>query len=687
MMLSDCYCQSVLACFLVAGLAVTANAQNSSPAEGTIRVGGMTLRYETPRQMRAYEKVSIKYKLDGLGDACVEAVATDNPAYEKYFDTAIPHQVAARFDYLSEDAENAKFRVTNTGDTIWKVCGYGEVSLHGAEAARFLPHEIAPKESFEREIPVRLLAPADGKGDARVVGLDIGYGDSRGSLEPDLTITTAFAKNEVGKSLEASCNFRTYPRHPALDEFGGAFVWKNNREKDSGTLTVEVPPWADRLVISLIREGDRSVAVIPIKPSPDGLRIARIPDKQWTLNGKPIVLMGADDKEDLPGARAKYGGDNIVVTGGIPNYPQRGPDLDYLKEVAKHGLKVFPVSLCYVRLQWIGAATGIDLMPGRIDNTNERVDALDPNFPKAYADYVDRVLKTAGEYLYRTSDGKIPIGLCDEAQYGYPWGFGYPTRWGGQTPADVAAFRVWLKEKYGSIDKLNARWKTAYAGFEGIDPSPICEIYPRDYPDPWKEWGPAIEDFDRFRSKIHNDMWRKTFAEIKKRHPEVLLGLNFYTDFASDTECIYEGFWKWGTGINWSARRTAVLPEDLDYLDFVTCWNTGSPEAARANINYWKKKGVHVIVFGRHYGKAELNERDEFYLPQIDTGGLGGLIIYNHNTAIYPTMRAIVEEGGTPALFADWTLGATIGLQDTRETVLLNTELARLAAEVASGRK
>ena len=46
-----------------------------------------------------------------------------------------------------------------------------------------------------------------------------------------------------------------------------------------------------------------------------------------------------------------------------------------------------------------------------------------------------------------------------------------------------------------------------------------------------------------------------------------------------------------------------------------------------------------------------------------------------------------MEEGGTPALFADWTLGATIGLQDTRELVLLNTELGRLATEVTSSPK
>ena len=658
-----------------------AHTESRDVLQGKLVVGGAVLTYSAPRSVRAYEKAVVKYELAGQGDACVQAVATNNPAYERYFDTTITHDFAAKIEYLSDDNKTARFKISNVGDTIWKAAGYGGVTLFNAAEGKFLPGDIAPGDSFEKELRVSEISQDEGS-DVRVVGFALDYGDSNGSLRPETIVRTAFAKSEVGKSRIASDNFRTYPRHPAFDEFGSAFVWKNNKGKSSGSLVVEIPPWADRLVISLVREGGRKSAVIPISPSEDGLRIARAPNKRWTLNGKPIVIVLVDGKDAVAGARKKFGGDNVVLMNGTGNYPQNDPFPEVRQEIRDNGMKCFPVSLCYVRLQWLGHWAGVDLMPGRANNDNERVDALDPNFPRVYADYVDYVIKTAGDVLYRTADGKLPLGLCDEAQYGYPWAFGYPTRWGGQTPQDVAAFRVWLKEKYGAVEKLNVRWKTGYKSFEDIDPSPICEMIPRQYPDPWKEWGPAIEDFDRFRSKILNNMWRKTFAEIKRRHPDVILGLNFYTDFASDTECIYEAFWKWGTGINWSARRTAVLPEDLDYLDFVTCWNTGSPEAAKANVEYWKKKGVDVIVFARHYGKVvRLNDQDEFYLPQIDTGGRGGLIIYGHNTSCFATMRATVEAGGIPALLSDYTVGAEIGQLEVRETVLLNQELAKLAGK------
>jgi len=656
-----------------------AHAGSRDVVQGKLSLSGAVLTYSAPRSVRAYEKAVVKYELAGQGDACVQAIATNNPAHERYFDTTIPHDFSAKVEYLSDDDKIARFKISNVGDTIWKAAGYGTVTLLNAAEGQFLPGDIAPGDSFEKELRISEISPDEGS-DVRVVGFILQYGDSYGSLRSETVVRTAFAKSEVGKSRIASEGYRTYPHHPALDEFGGAFVWKNNRGKNSGSLVVEIPPWADRLVISLVREGARKAAVIPISPSEDGLRIARAPNKRWTLNGKPIVLVDTGGGK-IANARKQFGGDNVVILNGVDNYPRNDPNPELLQEIRDSGLKCFPVSLCYVRLQWLGRWAGVDLMPGRINNENERVDALDPNFARVYADYVDYVIKTAGDVLYRTADGKLPLGLCDEAQYGYPWAFGYPTRWGGQTPQDVAAFRVWLKEKYGTVEKLNARWKTDYMSFEAIDPSPICEMIPREYPDPWKEWGPAIEDFDRFRSKILNNMWRKTFAEIKRRHPEVLLGLNFYTDFASDTECIYNGFWKWGTGINWSARRTAVLPEDLDYLDFVTCWNTGSPEAARANIEYWKKKGVDVIVFARGYGKVELNDHDEFYLPQIDSGGLGGLIIDGMNTSYFATMRATVEAGGIPALFSDYTLCASIDQQVVRETVLLNQELAKLAGK------
>lgn len=626
----------------------------------------------------AYEKAVVAYKLIGQGDACVQAVATSDPAYERYFDTAMPHQITYRIDCLSSNGGNLTLRITNLGDTIWKAGGYGRTTPANFEApyVNFVA-DVAPGKSVVKTYP-RDRMERDGR--VRFVlkiEREDSYRRSRGSISVEAVLGNA----EPGQSVTMVLELDAAPLHDDFDEFGQAFARRQvSGAAVAGALTVEVPPWADRLVIRLIKDGQIETAAIPLKVSQESLKLGGKPNLRWTLDGKPIFIIRDIPAEEIPRLRERLGGSNVVLACGA----ETEPDSDWLQAARRHGFKVLPISISYVRLQKVARLTGQKLMegaPARFEM--ERVDALDPNFPNAMADVVDRVYKAAGDILFRTADGKVPICLSEEQSYGYPWASNFPTRWGGSSPEDVAAFRVWLKEKYNSIEALNAVWKTAYADFAEIDPSPICSTIPSEYPDPWKEWGPAIGDFDAFRSKIHGEFWAKTVAEIKKRHPDAICGLNTYGDYASETEPIYSGFFDWGAkdyqgkGLNWMARRTGCLPDDLMCFDYFVCWNTGSPDAARKNIEFWRVRGKEVVIFAREYSKIVLGGDVDIATHSVIGVDKKGLMIFGHTSSFFTMLKATYENGGIAGLLNDAYIGSQINEVQRQEIALFNREIAR----------
>jgi len=79
-------------------------------AAGRLELGGVTLDFDVPPKISAYENITImKCTLTGSGDVVVQVVVTENPAYDRYFDSPISHKVAFRFEYLSENDRDATF--------------------------------------------------------------------------------------------------------------------------------------------------------------------------------------------------------------------------------------------------------------------------------------------------------------------------------------------------------------------------------------------------------------------------------------------------------------------------------------------------------------------------------------------------------------------------------------------------
>jgi hypothetical protein len=293
------------------------------------------------------------------------------------------------------------------------------------------------------------------------------------------------------------------------------------------------------------------------------------------------------------------------------------------------------------------------------------------------ADYVDMLFREFGNSLYRTTDGKVPIDLCAEASYGYALAHGWPTRWGGGTKEDVAAFQDWLRYKYqGEIDRLNLVWRTNFRDFSEIDPSPICQMTPSEYPEPWREWSPALEDFDRFRTWLWSQFYTRIGVAIRKHHPEVLLGINAgYADFASEGEPMYGGIEEWGLGINWNARRTATMLEGLLWADFFSCWNTASEVGARKLCRFWRTFGKEVILCPRDSYYAGRLGPPPGNLSRFDLKGVIG-DTPGVEMAMYPIWKGSWEEGGIVVMPHDGSL-SVMNEWHEREAKLFVREMRR----------
>jgi beta-galactosidase len=109
----------------------------------------------------------------------------------------------------------------------------------------------------------------------------------------------------------------------------------------------------------------------------------------------------------------------------------------------------------------------------------------------------------------------------------------------------AAAFRVWLQKKYGTIDRLNYAWGTAfwsqkYSDFDEVNPPRAMPTFPNPT---------LLIDFDRFSSDELLDCYREEKAILRAATPEVPITTNFMGFFKS------ADYWAW-------AREVDVVSDD-----------------------------------------------------------------------------------------------------------------------------
>ncbi|MFT4229277.1 MAG: beta-galactosidase [Microbacterium sp.] len=120
------------------------------------------------------------------------------------------------------------------------------------------------------------------------------------------------------------------------------------------------------------------------------------------------------------------------------------------------------------------------------------------------------------------------------------------------SPESAAAFRAWLRARYGDIATLNASWGTAfwsqeYSDFDQIEP-------PRDTPT-FKNPGQQL-DFDRFMSDAWKECLRAEAELLRELTPGVPITTNFMGFFkASD-------YWSWAEEVDFVSDDEYPDPAD-----------------------------------------------------------------------------------------------------------------------------
>ncbi|MEN0137534.1 MAG: beta-galactosidase [Rhodococcus sp. (in: high G+C Gram-positive bacteria)] len=118
----------------------------------------------------------------------------------------------------------------------------------------------------------------------------------------------------------------------------------------------------------------------------------------------------------------------------------------------------------------------------------------------------------------------------------------------------AAAFRNWLRERYGSIDGLNDAWGTAfwsqrYGSFDEIEP-------PRAAPTTLNPT--QVLDFDRFSSDALLELFRSEAAILREVTPDVPITTNFMGLFGP------LDYWRWARELDFVSDDSYPDPADPD---------------------------------------------------------------------------------------------------------------------------
>lgn len=102
--------------------------------------------------------------------------------------------------------------------------------------------------------------------------------------------------------------------------------------------------------------------------------------------------------------------------------------------------------------------------------------------------------------------------------------------YGGECYCDncAAAFRIWLRAKYGTLDKLNEQWNTRFWGHTFYDWEEIAP--PNMLSEQWSSRHTCFQgislDYARFNSDSMLDCYKLEYAELKKHTPDIPITTN-----------------------------------------------------------------------------------------------------------------------------------------------------------------
>ncbi len=154
------------------------------------------------------------------------------------------------------------------------------------------------------------------------------------------------------------------------------------------------------------------------------------------------------------------------------------------------------------------------------------------------------------------------------------------------------AFREWLRARYGSVERLNEAWGTAFWSQQYGD---FAEVYPPRAMPTFTNPGHAL-DFDRFSSDELLDCYRMERDILREVTPEVPITTNFMGFFKG------VDYWRWAKEVDVVSDDSYPDPADPDspaygamVRDLVRSLGAGRPwilmEQASSAVN-WRRRNA-----------------------------------------------------------------------------------------------
>lgn len=231
---------------------------------------------------------------------------------------------------------------------------------------------------------------------------------------------------------------------------------------------------------------------------------------------------------------------------------------------------------------------GVKLRTGTDANGKENgiVIPYDPTTIAAGSSYVRQYLRRYtrdGALLYLDWNGKSrpAVALTVECEWK-----------GSCDDTTQLMFRMWLKQKYDSIEDLNNAWKTGFDSFEQVD---LCDssVFDLDGHAKGVSTHPqAVEDHIEFRSQIINESLVAMKKQVRKEFPDVLI----VTELPYQIECEHPH------GRSYRVHGGAN-PSATEHADILVIRSTGllSEAEEKAHLAFKKRTGMKTVLTYRTY--------------------------------------------------------------------------------------
>lgn len=553
-------------------------------------------------------------------------------------------------------------------------------------------------------------------------------------LEVPLTVSEKSLQTPVQATMKMIAPENRMPGYFAkYEEFMTSFhiyPYQVREETIEDTLFLQVAPWTKVVTVKLIsnRPDGISVVRVPIEINSDSMAIRYNPRNNMVINRhgveEPVII-----SQSMPGMRTGFQlgpfpeehmlaflqeqkdlGVNLISNtagnwwipeiSGRKNVDMSSACYKYFYDVLvrKVDMKVIGWSLYppsglgwYIhgepllgrRIQYAKGGIGgyqSDLKPV------EFVDLSDPIVPEVIAAWVKYQYRRWGDTWYKTRDGRVPIEMEDT------WGWlrdDINVRY-AVGPLGISEFREWVKNKYGTIEKVNAVWDSDYKDFDEIDPQRgKAEKGGYCYDDPglvFFDFSPACEDWDIFRTELRMRILRQANDIIRQTIPKAELsvrteGANLVIkgDGKSD-----EMHWR---HVYYSQRRNAMVYDVIKrsdtlhfYSDYINLpysrsrWRQAMREMVSDGIiPMFLPAFDHMrdILINPFYG---LDYKVHYRLEKSANG-----VMIHCLRAAYPYWKAVYEEGGAPGIiWADYLCDGFATETQKRELKLLSENFKRM---------